>query len=110
MKPPPPMFPAVGYVTASAKPVATAASTALPPCLRTSTPASLASRDMLTTMPCSANVAGMPGLNRQSGGNAEWMTAAGLAATVGADADGLPERWQAANPAVAMHATASENR
>ena len=31
MKPPPPMLPALGKVTASAKPTATAASTALPP-------------------------------------------------------------------------------
>src|SRR4029079_12382732 len=109
MKPPPPMLPAVGYVTASAKPVATAASTALPPSLRISTPASLASRDMLTTMPCWANVPGMAGLNRQSGGNAEWMTAAGLAATAGAGGDDVPERWQA-KPAVAMHAAARERR
>src|SRR5437016_3797334 len=34
MKPPPPMFPAPGHVTASASPVATAASTALPPFFR----------------------------------------------------------------------------
>ena len=34
MKPPPPILPARGYVTAIAKPVATAASTALPPCLQ----------------------------------------------------------------------------
>jgi hypothetical protein len=65
---------------------------------------------MLTTMPCSANVPGMPGLNRQSGGNAEWTMAAGLAATPGTAVDGVPERWQAANPAAAMHAPASERR
>lgn len=52
----------------------------------------------------------MVGLNRQSGGNAEWMTAAGLAATVGAEADGALERWQAATPAAAMHAAVSERR
>src|SRR5438128_7077341 len=34
MKPPPPRFPAAGHVTASARPVATAASTALPPFFR----------------------------------------------------------------------------
>ena len=32
MKPPPPRFPACGWTTAKAKPVATAASTALPAC------------------------------------------------------------------------------
>jgi hypothetical protein len=65
---------------------------------------------MLTTMPCSANVPGMPGLNRQSDGNAEWMTAAGLAAAAGADADGVLERWQAASPALAIKKAASEKR
>src|SRR5262245_50631309 len=38
MKPPPPMLPAVGCVTASANAVATAASIALPPSLITSAP------------------------------------------------------------------------
>src|SRR5262245_24496871 len=38
MKPPPPMLPAVGWVTAMAKPVAIAASMALPPFLITSKP------------------------------------------------------------------------
>ena len=42
MKPPPPMLPAVGCVTASANPVAMAASTALPPLRRTRAPTSLA--------------------------------------------------------------------
>src|SRR3972149_5524948 len=50
MNPPPPMLPASGSTTASAKPTATAASTALPPCFRTSTPASLASGCADTTM------------------------------------------------------------
>src|SRR5262245_56839415 len=39
MKPPPPMFPASGYVTASVNAAATAASTALPPCFITSSAA-----------------------------------------------------------------------
>ena len=43
MNPPPPRFPASGCVTASAKPTATAASTALPPDFMISTPASEAS-------------------------------------------------------------------
>src|SRR5665647_2798429 len=55
MKPPPPMFPALGYVTASAKPVATAASTAFPPAFMISTPASLAYFDMLPAIACSAD-------------------------------------------------------
>src|SRR5207253_7420699 len=38
MKPPPPRLPAPGHVTASAKAVATAASTALPPFFKTSVP------------------------------------------------------------------------
>ena len=42
MNPPPPMLPAEGCVTASAKPTATAASTALPPAFSTATPASVA--------------------------------------------------------------------
>src|ERR1035437_6776556 len=71
MKPPPPMFPALGYVTASAKPVATAASTAFPPAFMISTPASLAYFDMLTAIACSANVAGVPAVNRHPAGNAE---------------------------------------
>ena len=40
MNPSAPRFPAAGHVTASANPTATAASTALPPFLRISTPAS----------------------------------------------------------------------
>src|SRR6185503_2509299 len=51
MKPPPPMLPALGRVTASAKAVATAASTALPPRARTDAPASQAGADVHTTRP-----------------------------------------------------------
>ena len=51
MNPPPPMLPAVGYVTASANPVATAASTALPPFASTSRPTSLAMLLAETTIP-----------------------------------------------------------
>src|SRR5262249_35717950 len=70
MNPPPPMLPALEYVTARAKPVATAASIALPPACRISRPASLAYRDMPTTIACSANVASVPALKRQPSGNA----------------------------------------
>src|SRR6185312_11689588 len=88
MKPPPPMFPAVGYVTASANPVATAASTALPPALRISTPASLARRELLTTIACSASVAGAPARKRHPSGNATRVASlegapAGAAAAAG---------------------------
>ena len=38
MKPPPPILPALGWTTASAKAVATAASTAVPPSLIASAP------------------------------------------------------------------------
>src|SRR4051794_16153501 len=52
MKPPPPMLPAAGYVTAIANAVATVASTALPPFLRMSRPISTPGGDTATTMPC----------------------------------------------------------
>ena len=51
MKPPPPIFPAAGHVTAKANAVATAASTALPPPCSTSSPTSLAGADTDTTLP-----------------------------------------------------------
>ena len=51
MKPPPPMFPAPGYVTASANAVATAASTALPPRRRMLAPTSDAIAELEMTRP-----------------------------------------------------------
>src|ERR1019366_9192906 len=51
MNPPPPILPATGCVTASAKAVATAASTALPPCFRTARPTSEAGSETVTTTP-----------------------------------------------------------
>ena len=51
MKPPPPMLPALGCVTASANAVATAASTAFPPRASTAAPASHAGADVQTTPP-----------------------------------------------------------
>src|SRR6478736_5314122 len=65
MKPPPPIFPAKGYVTANAKPVATAASTALPPCSMMSRPTRLAIESLLTTIAWLAKVAGAPAWKRQ---------------------------------------------
>src|ERR1035437_2606162 len=53
-KPPPPRLPAAGCTTARAKPVATAASTALPPARSVSRPASEARWWTLTTMACRA--------------------------------------------------------
>src|SRR5215472_49247 len=57
MKPPPPMLPASGSTTARANAVATAASTALPPRFKTSTPDCDASSSSVTTMPCGARTA-----------------------------------------------------
>src|SRR5690606_26344385 len=54
MKPPPPRLPAAGCVTASAKPTATAASTALPPARRISIPAWLACTSVDPTIACRA--------------------------------------------------------
>src|SRR6185436_18803800 len=51
--PPPPMLPAVGNVTARANAVATAASTAFPPALRTSRPTPEAIASSVTTIPLS---------------------------------------------------------
>ena len=51
MKPPPPMLPAVGWVTPSAKPTATAASTALPPFSSTAMPIAVACFSALVTAP-----------------------------------------------------------
>src|SRR6266581_9670015 len=56
MNPPPPMFPASGQVTASAKAVATAASTAFPPRIITSRPTRDASIDTDTTAPCRTSI------------------------------------------------------
>src|SRR5580700_303396 len=50
MNPPPPRFPAEGWVTANAKPTAIAASTALPPACSTATPASVACVSRVTTI------------------------------------------------------------
>src|SRR3954449_8750323 len=54
MKQPPPILPACGCVTASAKPTATAASTALPPAFRIWTPTGVARFSWLATIPCLA--------------------------------------------------------
>src|SRR5213592_3273740 len=53
-KPPPPMLPAEGWVTASANAVATAASTAFPPSHRTSTPTWEATKFWEATIPLRA--------------------------------------------------------
>ena len=60
MKPPPAILPARGSVTASAKPVATAASIAFPPRFSMSSPASDASFSGPETMPLDA----MAGIKR----------------------------------------------
>ena len=82
MYPPPPRLPANGNVTASAKPVATAASTALPPARMISSPAALASALLLATIELGANVPCSPLLNRQSAGN---VAGAACVAQAGSD-------------------------
>src|SRR5438105_11048926 len=57
INPPPPMLPAAGSTTAKAKAVATAASIALPPFCRISTPARDASSSSVATMPCAPRTA-----------------------------------------------------
>src|SRR5438445_6981372 len=57
MKPPPPILPAAGYVTASASAVATAAPPAVPPCFRIDTPTSEPGPDTDTTRPWRASSA-----------------------------------------------------
>src|SRR5688572_11456156 len=58
MNPPPPILPALGCVTASAKAVATAASTAFPPFARIAAPTSEAGAETETTMPVFEETAG----------------------------------------------------
>src|SRR5688500_20174424 len=58
MKPPPPMLPAAGCVTASANAVATVASIALPPVARIDAPASHAGAEVQTT---TTSFVGTPG-------------------------------------------------
>src|SRR4051794_74356 len=106
MNPPPPMLPAVGCVTPRAKPTATAASTALPPFFRISTPTSLAAPSALLTAPCvpiatpgsaaEAAVAGVPGCSGSGGVSGGALAGAALGLLAGSE--GAPAgagRWQA---------------
>src|SRR5678816_3110646 len=63
MNPPPPILPAAGHTTASARPVATAASIALPPRLRMLTPTCDAISLTETTIPCRARTGGRDAAN-----------------------------------------------
>src|SRR6185503_13265281 len=90
MYPPPPMLPASGYTTASANPTATAASTALPPFFRISTPASLASGASLEIIACSPNVAALPALYGHVSGKTAGFVPDGYAAAPPTAADGPP--------------------
>src|SRR5579883_2419394 len=83
MKPPPPMLPAEGNVTASANAVATAASTALPPDASTSAPTLLAIASSVDTMPRAERGVGAPCLYGQSAGK----TGGGAGGAAGADAE-----------------------
>ena len=92
------MFPAAGYVTASVSATVTAASTALPPCRSTSSPALVARADADTTMAESA-VATLAGRNARRDG------VGGVAPVVSPDAlcDGLqPETAASARAARAI--------
>src|SRR3954471_13158105 len=62
------MLPASGYTTASAKPTATAASTAFPPRRMTSMPAWPASGASLATIPCAPKTARRPALYGHAAG------------------------------------------
>src|SRR5215216_4164342 len=99
MYPPPPMLPAAGHVGTSAKPTATAASTALPPRFRISTPASLASGALLAIIACGANAAFAPAGKRHAAGKlaARRSAIAGARSGAGGDAgrqasSAMPER------------------
>src|SRR5258705_12085150 len=59
INPPPPIFPAAGSTTAKANAVATAASIALPPFCRISTPARDASSSSVATMPLAPRTASL---------------------------------------------------
>ena len=91
MKPPPPRFPASGFTTASARPVATAASTALPPAARMSTPTRDAYSSVVATIPPRAVTGGVSAWKGQSSGKAPPATTKELAATGGAG-DSQPDR------------------
>src|SRR5688572_30828959 len=97
--PPPPMLPAAGCVTASANPVATAASTALPPAARISSPASDAAAEFDTTISCFAKSAAPPALNRQSVGKLAGVAGGGAPSGAGAGAAGPRHAARSANDA-----------
>src|SRR3954471_9213132 len=90
MKPPPPMFPALGCVTASAKAVATAASTALPPFLRMAAPTSEAIEVVDTTIPRFDTV--MPAVSVGLWARATWPDRRATAATKRGLIIGDPEK------------------
>ena len=87
MNPPPPIFPASGWVTSSAKPTATAASMALPPALRMSRPTSLAIALPDATMPCGASAMRAVPVYRHDGAIAAGCCAAALAGSAASAGD-----------------------
>src|SRR5690349_3894384 len=105
MYPPPPRLPANGNVTASANPVATAASTALPPARMISSPAALASALLLATIAVLAKVPSAPGLNRHGVGKLAGRT--GCAQSGGA----VPARTVELRPSTTprLHASAIDD-
>src|SRR3712207_1904849 len=90
MKPPPPRLPAAGYVTASAKATATAASTALPPRRMTSTPTREAIGLVEATIPRGA---------RTGSREAKAGRAVALARAFGPDTSGAQTRTDASSHA-----------
>src|SRR5688572_20635436 len=88
MNPPPPRFPASGFTTASAKWVATAASTAFPPRRRTSTPTAVATESVVATIPSRPSTVE--------------VDCAGKAHPVGATKPG-PPIWLSLSPVIPAH-------
>src|ERR1700719_603740 len=81
MNPPPPILPAAGSTTARANAVATAASTALPPRSRISTPARDASSSSVATIPWAPRTASLRQLFSESA--RAWYSAASWARAAG---------------------------
>ena len=90
MNPPPPMFPASGFTTASARETATAASTAFPPRSMIWAPISLATLSVVTTTACWAVSGASLAENRHVSGKTtadrNWTASVGGAGSAGVQA------------------------
>ena len=99
MNPPPPRLPASGFTTASARPVATAASTALPPPARMSTPTCDAYSSVEATIPSVAVTGASAAAKGQPSGKAPPASTKALAVPLGglpATRPSVPSGWQPA--------------